>query len=58
MMIAAWTLVGLMIACGFIGWCCVRVGARSDIDEAELDAAIEGALIAELSDISFARDGK
>lgn len=53
MIYAVWTSFALMLACGFIGWCCVRVGARSDLDEAELDAACEGALIAELSDIEF-----
>lgn len=53
MIYVAWTSVALMLACGFIGWCCVRVGARSDLDEDEVSSACEGALIAELSDIEF-----
>jgi hypothetical protein len=53
MLIVLWTSFALMVACGFIGWCCVRVGARSDMDEEEVSSACEGALIAELSDIEF-----
>jgi hypothetical protein len=49
-----------MAACGLLFWCCVRVGARAEqeFDEAQISAAVEGALIAELSDLGFVRNGK
>jgi hypothetical protein len=60
MQLILWTLFGLMAACGFIGWCCVRAGAKSDkaLSEEELDYACECALSTELSDHSFVRAGK
>lgn len=55
-----WSLVILMAACGLLFWCCVRAGAKADqeFDEAQISSACEGALIRELSDVSFVGDGK
>lgn len=55
-----WALVILMAACGLLFWCCVRAGARAEqeFEEAQVSAACEGALIAELSDLGFVRNGK
>ena len=56
----AWGIIALMASCGLLFWCCVRAGARAEqeFDEAQVSAACEGALIAELSDLGFVRDGK
>jgi hypothetical protein len=56
----AWGILALMAACGLLFWCCVRAGARAEqeFDEAQISAAVEGALIRELSDVRFVGDGK
>lgn len=50
----------LMALSAFVVWCSIRIGAKSDqeFDEAQISAACEGAMIAELSDLHFVRDGK